>query len=967
MKKIFLLLLVFLGVSYGDNAQRISDIQFEIKSLEDQKPIIFEVIKTCTSELPALKSALKEVKTYREQMDATIDSNIVKTVIGGGINAGFEILGGFSGGKFVELGTWIAGKAIGVGMEKSSTFGGVAYYKNKVDGISAAYKELTPELDKLSKISKSSDEAMKSYYNKYGKYSKTFGLGDAGVFTQRMRLIVGQANVAANALEILYLKIFRALDEAERDMRNLQRQIEILKEELDKLNDTDKAKSLKETKEKKLELSEEDKQAAIPIEPKSHPVQLSNMPKGCYEMYKTKEEMESIIRAANDVANKAHEVNKIVKDLIDVRYNEQSAYLLGIKEKYTQMLKEYHKGIFYIYALDGDAHEKVKKGLYPTGKPFSFFLTDTQQFGYEQGERIKTYQKDLKLLTDEMLLNIPTSDDERIMQNIKERDGYIAQYATIHSECFKYPKFISLDRWSPSQGIVNNTKALKREYLHELEKINSYAEKYPKWLADRMQTLETYFAKRRGEMQEERAKYEKEVSEQDAIRSKITGLINKVMRAYEGNDFTQKEKNSSYSYIPKTQMKESVCKTISALYSEFRSGTPSIVMSLEKNIIELLKKEKYYGTSGFPIDAYIEVGADTEKLSEEYSKRNIQYSLNTSAYYSSRSNLQAILSDLEESKFYQLGLFYPKTIFKQISDKQMQALKDIKSSIQNFKVQTKNSLDSNSILDSTKDDFEAYYKHIVKMFKDNFGCLPLNHQMIDGLLEEIEDLKQILSKLGMKQTYIDASSLIKDAQTLYQNVENFGIDIDNPKKFLKDYQAMKDEHDKLYELVNTTFASTLFELDKRKLNELLLEIGARFGAFEDHKKFLSEQGGNTLVENLYRTFAQEYSNKNLSSLMSLISDDWQSQSDGTTLMDLEDTLGNSFNIFNEIRCDISGLSIQKTSPNTFRVSYVITIEGLIYDNDIKHTEKSSVSEEVTLKDGKVKISKTYDGRFWQTR
>ncbi|MBD3843668.1 MAG: hypothetical protein IE909_17675, partial [Campylobacterales bacterium] len=256
---------------------------------------------------------------------------------------------------------------------------------------------------------------------------------------------------------------------------------------------------------------------------------------------------------------------------------------------------------------------------------------------------------------------------------------------------------------------------------------------------------------------------------------------------------------------------------------------------------------------------------------------------------------------------------------------------------------------------------------IEKVFKENFGCLSLDHQMIDGLVDEIEDLKSVLSKIDSKQTYINASSLFSALQELSNTINNFGIDIDNPEKFLKDYQAIKDEYERLYTLINTTYANTLFEVDKRKLNEELLKIEPKFSAYEEHKKFLSQQDGNSIVEELYKNFAQEYSNKNLSSLMSLISDEWQSQSDGTTLMDLEDTLGNSFSIFDEVNCNISSLNIQNVSSNLYRVNYVITIVGLIYENGIKHEEKSSVYEEVRIENGRAKISKTLNGRFWQER
>lgn len=121
------------------------------------------------------------------------------------------------------------------------------------------------------------------------------------------------------------------------------------------------------------------------------------------------------------------------------------------------------------------------------------------------------------------------------------------------------------------------------------------------------------------------------------------------------------------------------------------------------------------------------------------------------------------------------------------------------------------------------------------------------------------------------------------------------------------------------------------------------------------------------IKTLYSNFSQYYSSKDLSSLLSLISDDWESVSDSTTLMDLEDTLDNSFSIFDEVKCDISSLNINKIDENRYSVHYVISIVGFIYDSDIEHLEKSSVLEEVIIDKDQVKILKTLNGNYWQKR
>jgi len=68
-----------------------------------------------------------------------------------------------------------------------------------------------------------------------------------------------------------------------------------------------------------------------------------------------------------------------------------------------------------------------------------------------------------------------------------------------------------------------------------------------------------------------------------------------------------------------------------------------------------------------------------------------------------------------------------------------------------------------------------------------------------------------------------------------------------------------------------------------------------------------------------------------------------------------------------VKCTIDSLSISQAGANTYRVTYVVTIQGENYENDIKHVEKSSVSEEVRIIDGKPKISQTLNGKYWTVR
>jgi hypothetical protein len=71
-----------------------------------------------------------------------------------------------------------------------------------------------------------------------------------------------------------------------------------------------------------------------------------------------------------------------------------------------------------------------------------------------------------------------------------------------------------------------------------------------------------------------------------------------------------------------------------------------------------------------------------------------------------------------------------------------------------------------------------------------------------------------------------------------------------------------------------------------------------------------------------------------------------------------------FSVFNEIRVTVSNIQAQKVGTDLWQVSYDITITGRIFENNIKHEEKSSVTEQVQLDSRGGKIVRTLQGRFW---
>lgn len=121
------------------------------------------------------------------------------------------------------------------------------------------------------------------------------------------------------------------------------------------------------------------------------------------------------------------------------------------------------------------------------------------------------------------------------------------------------------------------------------------------------------------------------------------------------------------------------------------------------------------------------------------------------------------------------------------------------------------------------------------------------------------------------------------------------------------------------------------------------------------------------IARFYERFKAAYEGKNDSAVLSFLHDDWDA-GDGTTIADLEENIRRSFRMYDEIKFDISPVSVRRPSPGRYEVSYDVTITSRIFDRNLKHEEKSSVVEQVSADDnGKLKITRTVSGRFWYVK
>lgn len=248
-------------------------------------------------------------------------------------------------------------------------------------------------------------------------------------------------------------------------------------------------------------------------------------------------------------------------------------------------------------------------------------------------------------------------------------------------------------------------------------------------------------------------------------------------------------------------------------------------------------------------------------------------------------------------------------------------------------------------------------REFVNLFNFDAGMEKTAQKIIDTLNEKREQIKKVQAVINEKNARFSILTnkidhLIKFcneqiAMGSYSSVMTLGVQADEVNN---EYNELKETSDVIDEaLIKLT---KLIELAKEKY-------------IDEQNRLNNNDIGQEEIKNFYNEFKQAYESRDDYQVMNLIDGDWEA-SDGTTLMDLEDNLSRTFRTFDEIQYSISNINISPMPRKTYLVTYDVVITSRKFSRNLKHEEKSSVSEEVAIDEkGKVKIVRTLNGRFWQ--
>ncbi len=368
-----------------------------------------------------------------------------------------------------------------------------------------------------------------------------------------------------------------------------------------------------------------------------------------------------------------------------------------------------------------------------------------------------------------------------------------------------------------------------------------------------------------------------------------------------------------------------------------------------KDMVKLYLKEKKY------FSKLAEAGAKYRKL-ESLSKNlenNWKSILEMDSYFKALKPESALLREIKERALKFLSSLKPQ--LQKVLNEKLSYLKDFLKKVDEVK-------DRGSLGNLYAD----YVNKITPLFKEDFPY-PL-YQSIKEMVKKIgrkinEKFQEFERKEKEEELIAQISPLVKglkeEKRKLEDSLQNLSPDraMEMIEKFI-----MKTDHliGKVENFLNKYTSSKVEKL----MDELENLKGWADRLFEEIKEKSETERAVFKIKNLYHSFAYYYESKNLGALLNLLSDDWEAY-DGTTVDDVEETLSESFDMFDRIKYKISNLKIEPQGKGKYRVTYTNEIKGYIYSQNLVHRESYKVVEIVGKEGGSFKILKTIEGAFWR--
>ena len=941
--------------------QQLDDVEKEVKGLT-------KLQSEAAGKVETLKSAYNEVRTFNEEMRALHRMNLNNAVTSAMLSLMQEAQGFMSGGAVVDVVKWMAGKVIGEAMNR--TLGGPSYYTRHLGALKAAASGLTPKLEAFNTLRSLPLEAFKVTED-----GKT--MGDTGAILRRGRELLASSEAAKHSLYQAYVVVEKVYKQSTEELSVLSSQRESLRARLKKCNDEEQRTGDDEKGEPPT-LSTAPTYTPQSRSPTVGTVGVSSDKCGAY--------VDALQSLAKQIAGKS--------DALMEHYAEYNGGVKAIQDELAQreamegrartqdMIAARRKLHHSMDLTSGRTLYNLDKGIYPHDAGFAQVLIDTRAahrtlLAYY--DRIRDEYLALASSApqglDAMGLSGPV---ESIVQINTDLQALLANYDSVRRAAGTGCRGVNqLQR--PGYPVVDIVTRVNNDLAGFHDKAWGYERKAAQAQLSRDDLVQVFEAnlpvvERHFAYIEASADYDATsrleaaraafvparafLAAESAVQREYANLVGAGVLSHSVGYGGMNNYNLSAEWVnevaAKAPDKDDACSIVATLREAGRARLFNLI-DLRQTAGDLS------GSSNYPFPS---MGSNTvvkynlpsldaalQELAPTVQSLKGRVIAAQQRLWSTSSNV-GLLDSLEPGSNYRISgpgvLGGLERRFAKDADILKGRLKVLSSEAEVDLRRPRIAAGEVGRLKSALAVHQQFYD-------EHLACRGVANPLNTPFPELFQGVQAAVDKLAGKPTYADPSALIQRLSGLRDAA--YRLQISDTPGFYAQVKALQADQGSLagdYERRKDEFMTT----DQTTIQGLLDTIAGQLRAFPAPPPPVDDAA----VRALYARFAQAYANRDTAGVLAQLDENWRS-ADGSTIWDVEESLDNSFRVFNEVKYRIAGLSVSRQSDGTFLVVYQSTITGKIYGMDMEHVEKGTVREVVGGTGGNMKVLRTLSGRY----
>lgn len=1001
--------------------QDVEALRQEVAGIRSNLLQLNELKEFGSAQREKLRGSFRQLRAFSEQMGEIQKVNVVKTVLSMSLQTAQEVQAfATTSGKPVEIATWVADKLSGEVMKRTLD-GSPEFYNRQIAGISRAAAAVTPEMDRLSNLASLSMEGWRSYFSKHEDKDIQ---GSSGLILGKGRVLAEQIEKAETSLLKLYQNIDRTVEDSANEYTRSQERLDALQAQLTELERPaakgagqhaneptlglgglqERLRELQQEEARLLQLLTQAMQDLGKIDDEmamaAHYIRLHSRlvdNQGRYEerVAEIQSRLADAARAMADVRTHEQQIDA-EREAHLARYAGFPRYP-GDSVDDTQgiaNLQAYGEAEISLYAKQS-AHHKLVVGQLrsandtlhelwnrlPHDRNSSLELAKAVEDAYDHANAMLAEK--VRPLRHLVFLGTLSAGQRPLLLQLEAK---IREIGDLHGRPLPPSPYSRTVEWSaPEMPAVNGEVAvvfhevsslLAKEQVLQEEKLN----RSEAMRAGLDATLPLEIAAATRQSRDNRQAYQasvqaalklgRELAEQmDAyttamasLQADLRGLaaqgILKPGAQQAAGQATRFELDPAWVKKISTSGPAD-CRGVKRIHAEL--GSRDSAIAARRSAAERAYQLAQFGTFPSPNSSWSRINEPTLHDAITRAGARVAEALERSAAYGRippTDPVSGLLYRLPNDNLTLIDGF--PDIFRGIQ----QSIRELTQLMRIAEGEVARAQGMDKVEKAWLDGLRGYPQRIDQAFDEQLGCLDPNHSLLRGMARQRDALAANIAQLGGKASYASAEALTGQMRKTLAGV--VALAIGEGQGYVDQVNALVDQEKKgraQFERQESDFSPT----DVGTLKALLHEITERLASHREQVSRRSPAGASADaagLQQLYADFSEAYARADLRALMALMASDWQG-GDGTSRRELEDSLSNSFRVFDNLEFRIAGLAISPQATNgNVQVSYKLSISGKNSRRGLKHQENFDVVDEVGRINGKLLILRTLSGSLW---